>query len=443
MSIRPYIRAVCDQRGTALPMAMLALLILSVLVIGFSVLSSSEPTIANNQLRVEQARAVAEAGVERAMWALSHPTNASGIPDAFVTAPAPYDKSQLITICRPNAPVDSLHLACNVGATNGSTLGGFRVTVVGSATPGPWPAGCPGALTSRERCIVSVGWVPNDTTTPRTTQKIAVVVSNPAFAFRDVPAALSVRGELQMGGNSLVDSTGPQTDLTCGNKAGTLSLGLTDLNGNATEVYGATDNNNTRNEATDILQNVDPSIFAPNNSFLLTDSEIDSLRTYAKAHGTYYQGAKTFTSGNLPNGVVFIDTTTGTNITQEGVTPATLASTFADVDVHGNAPAGLNGDGIFHGWLFVNGTARISGNFEMKGVVYSQNDLVYQGTGTGKVSGAMVSRNIRDTSSTSIDSEAGGQSKILYNCDDAKRGGGGGVPSWVLKGGTYKELAGS
>jgi hypothetical protein len=426
MFLRPSIPAVFDQRGTALPMAMLALLILSVLIIGFSVLSSSEPTIANNQLRVAQARAVAEAGVERAMWALSHPSNASGIPDdAFLTAPfrapAPYDNNQLITIA----------------------TGGFRVTVVGKDTPVPWPVGCPGVLSARERCIVSVGWVPNDTTTPRTTQKITVVVFNPAFAFRDVPAALSVRGELQLGGNSLVDSTGPQTDLTCGNKAGTLSLGLTDLNGNATEVYGATDNNHTRNEATDILQNVDPSIFAPNNSFLLTDSEIDALRTYAKAHGTYYQGAKTFTSGNLPNGVVFIDTTTGTNITQEGVTPATLASTFADVDVHGNAPAGLNGDGIFHGWLFVNGTARISGNFEMKGVVYSQNDLVYQGTGTGKVSGAMVSRNIRDTSSTSIDSEAGGQSKILYNCDDAKRGGGGGVPSWVLKGGTYKELAGS
>jgi hypothetical protein len=425
MFLRPSIPSVFDQRGTALPMAMLALLILSVLVIGFSVLSSSEPTIANNQLRVAQARALAEAGVERAMWALGHALkpdgtpNPDGIPDAFVTAPAPYDKSQLITMA----------------------TGGFRVTVVGAATPGPWPAGCPGALTSRERCIVSVGWVPNDTTTaPKTHQKIAVVVSNPAFAFRDVPAALTVRGELQMGGNSTVDS---RADQTCGKKAGTMSLGLTDLNGNATDIWGAADNNNTHNEATDVVQNVDPAVFAPNNSFLLTDSEIDALRAYAKAHGTYYQGNQTFTSGSLPNGVVFVDTTDGTNITQEGVTPATDSSKFASADVHGNAPAGLNGDGIFHGWLFVNGTATISGNFQMKGVVYSQNDIVYHGTGTGQVSGAMVSRNIRDTSATSIDSEASGNAKIFYNCQDAKMGGGGGVPSWVLKGGTYKELAGS
>ena len=79
----------------------------------------------------------------------------------------------------------------------------------------------------------------------------------------------------------------------------------------------------------------------------------------------------------------------------------------------------------------------------MKGVLYAQNDLVYHGTGTGQVSGAMVSRNIRDASSTSIDSEANGNAKIFYNCQDAKTGGGSGVPSWVLKGGTYKELAGS
>jgi hypothetical protein len=413
-----------DRRGAALPMAMLTLLVLSVLIIGFSVLSATEPTIANNQLRVAQARALAEAGVERAMWALGHPGNASGIPDdAFLTtpfrAPAPYDNNQLITMA----------------------TGGFRVTVIGAATPGPWPAGCPGALTVRERCIVSVGWVPDDTTTaPKTHQKIAVVVSNPAFAFRDVPAALSVRGELQMGGNSTVDS---RADQTCGKKMGTLSLGLTSLNSGATDVWGAADSNDTHNEATDAVQNVDPSVFDLNNSFLLTDSEINALRTYAKAHGTYYQGNQTFTSGSLPNGVVFIDTTDGTNITQEGVTPATDSSKFASANIHGNAPAGLNGDGIFHGWLFVNGTATISGDFQMKGVVYSQNDLVYHGTGTGQVSGAMVSRNIRDTSSTSIDSEAGGNAKIFYNCQDAKTGGGGGVPSWVLKGGTYKELAGS
>ena len=71
MSFRRVLSVVVEQRGTALPLAMLTLIILSALIIGFSVLGSSEPTIANNQLRVAQARAAAEAGVERAVWALN------------------------------------------------------------------------------------------------------------------------------------------------------------------------------------------------------------------------------------------------------------------------------------------------------------------------------------------------------------------------------------
>src|SRR5262249_56133169 len=62
--IRPF----RDERGVALVMAMLTLLILSVLVIAFSFLSSTEPTIASNQLRVAQARALAESGLEQAVW---------------------------------------------------------------------------------------------------------------------------------------------------------------------------------------------------------------------------------------------------------------------------------------------------------------------------------------------------------------------------------------
>lgn len=37
-----------DQRGVALPMAMMALLILAALVVAFSVLSASEPTRQSN-----------------------------------------------------------------------------------------------------------------------------------------------------------------------------------------------------------------------------------------------------------------------------------------------------------------------------------------------------------------------------------------------------------
>src|SRR5580765_7836703 len=83
-----------DQRGIALPMSLLALLILSTLVISFALLATSEPLIATNQKMVAQARAVAESGLENAIWALNNPTDPSGIPDPLVgAAPAPYDGS--------------------------------------------------------------------------------------------------------------------------------------------------------------------------------------------------------------------------------------------------------------------------------------------------------------------------------------------------------------
>ena len=52
-----------DQRGVALPLAIITLVLLSSLILGLSVMSATEPTIAANQLRTAQARALAEAGI--------------------------------------------------------------------------------------------------------------------------------------------------------------------------------------------------------------------------------------------------------------------------------------------------------------------------------------------------------------------------------------------
>jgi hypothetical protein len=432
MLLRRCVRAARDQRGVALPAAMLALLILSTLVIGFAVLSATEPTIASNQLRVAQARALAEAGVERAVWALNqglaNPSDASAIPASFTTAPAPYDGSQLVA---------------------GSATGGFRVTVTNGAA-------------AYERNIVAVGWVPNDTTPgPKTRQKVMVTAFNPQWVMRDPPAALSVRGELELGGNSVVDS---RQDTSCGRKFGAITSGPTTVKGSAADVWGAETgpadpNLGTRNQVVDaeggamptgggdIVKNVATSLPTGTpgvafDDFMLTDADIDALRAYAKARGTYLQGTVTFNSSNLlPNGLVFVDTVSGSNITKEGVTPATPDADFANVSVHGNAGSGP--DGAFNGWLFVNGALSISGMVKINGFVYAQNDIDYHGNGNGQTKGAMVSRNIRDVSFTKVDSELLGNAAIVYDCQAAKTGGGSIAPRWMLKPGTYKEISGS
>jgi hypothetical protein len=383
-------------------MAMLALVLLSALIIAFSMLASSEPVIANNQLQVAQARAVAESGVERAIWALNNPADANGIPNPLVTPAAPYDGTTTTAVMQ-----------------NGVQVGVFTVSVTNGAV-------------ANERVIVATGWVPSDTATNRVKQKIQVSVLQFLFSGFPPPAALTVEGEISIGGNTLIDS---RADTTCGNKAGTYSQGFTTVGGSG-DVYGA-DGNNTHNQATDVVQNQPDSSFA---QYTLSNTDLNQLKKLAQANGTYYQGSVTFDASNqLNNGVVFVDTVSGSNIDVGGAN-TTASSDFASVTIHGNAPS--SADGIFHGILIVNGSLSISGNFQMYGLVYATNDFSYTGTGTGQIVGAVLSRNIRDTSSTTVDTNTGGNATIIYNCNYAKTGGGQANPGFLPEKGTYREISG-
>ena len=73
-------RVLRDERGMALPLALLVLVILMALTTAFSSLATTEPTIGRNLSMGAQARSFAESGMERAIWAVSNPTDANGIP---------------------------------------------------------------------------------------------------------------------------------------------------------------------------------------------------------------------------------------------------------------------------------------------------------------------------------------------------------------------------
>jgi Tfp pilus assembly protein PilX len=75
MTTRQILR---DERGVALPMAMIVLVLLTTLMVAFALLARTEPVIAHNQQRTSQALAHAEAGFERAVWALSQGVIAPG-----------------------------------------------------------------------------------------------------------------------------------------------------------------------------------------------------------------------------------------------------------------------------------------------------------------------------------------------------------------------------
>src|SRR5438445_12839069 len=95
-------KLITNEQGIAFPMAMIVMAILSALMAAFAVLATSEPQIAANHMGSTQARALAESGLERALWALTAGENptppsgalvSSGSPNYTIAMVAPYDGS--------------------------------------------------------------------------------------------------------------------------------------------------------------------------------------------------------------------------------------------------------------------------------------------------------------------------------------------------------------
>lgn len=404
-----------NERGIALPTAMIALMLLTTLLIAFAVLSKSEPTIASNQVRAAQARALTEAGVEQAVYALNSviPTTLAGV------ATAPYNGDCAGSTCSPTGSYIAL-----------GTIGGFFVKVQAGAA-------------NNERTVDAWGWTPTYSSTgfsatgaPVTHKHIHLTLNKMTFINFVPPGGLNVRGELQVGPSAAAEVDGA-TDASCGNKSGTYSTGTATLD-HPENVTGTPP----------AVQNVPTSTF---DQYIFTNSDLDMLKQLAKASGRYLQGSQSFTSGNpIPiNGLVFVDTPSGNNLNCTDSSPVTCTNPTSDnitVSIAGNA--GPGGTGTFNGWLIVNGSIQWTGNTNLNGLVYTQNDLT-SGSGTGQITGAVVTRNMQDASLTSIDTSVTGNKTIEFNCSNAKNGGGSVLQEtwntiphgWFLKAGTYREVS--
>jgi Tfp pilus assembly protein PilX len=411
---RDALTLLSNERGVALPLAMLTLVILTVLSLAFMALSKSEPVIAANHARASAARALAESGMERAIWALTTtviPASLAGV------AAAPYNGSQFITL---------------------NSRGGAFITVSATSLSAGGQTCTP--ANANERCVLAVGWSPTNvsgTGQPVAHRQVLAAVMKLTELAINAPCALCVAGELQVSGTTTIDS---KVDTSCGQKYATYTSGCTAVGsgscggapgGGSYSLKGSIDGNNVDNEVTDYQQNQGTSAFP---AFTLTAADMKSLRLLAKENGTYFQGTVEFNSSNkVKNGIVFVDTVSGND-----PTPSTPSSDLASVSINGNPFLGEGTDTSFRGWLIVNGGLNISGNMVLNGLVYAANDFTYNGTGTGAINGLVISQNVQDTSATSIDTSSTGNSTISLNCNNVK--GGGFVPQgWFVKSGAYFE----
>jgi len=168
-----------SEDGIALPLTLIIMCLITSLTVAFLALTSTEPIIASNQMLNAQARAIAESGVERALWALSKGASSPGT---------------LGTLADPlPAPVPALYDGSTYVAMG---VGGFIVTVA------------PGAA-SNERTITAVGYVP-DNVNPIAIKKIQTTVTR--VKFLDPPCAVCAGGEqppgtstqIQVGGSASI-----------------------------------------------------------------------------------------------------------------------------------------------------------------------------------------------------------------------------------------------
>jgi hypothetical protein len=398
-----------DEQGVALPMALMTLALLTSLMLAFAALSETEPIIAANHLRGSQARTLAESGVEYALWALSNATHPAGLPAALPgVAAAPFDGSTFIAL--------------------GDT-GGFTIRVANDAGGDP-----------QRRTLRAVGWTPTNSAAdarPKGRRTVSVdVVAVPDLGAR-APCALCVRGALAIAGNVAID--GSNRDPACGDdtKYGTFTRDATTVTGPVTVAGGA--GARAQHQSAGAFEAV-----------TLSPAALDALKTMAWRNGTYYgpgfprggtlsdgqatwDGRIAFGASNpLPDGIVFIDTTDGSNLAAGAGGGATLAGARLE------AGAFAGRDGVFHGWLVVNGSVEFTAGLSVSGLVYAVDSLTYQAAGAGRIEGLAVALNVSETSASKVEATGSGELALTFDCGRAA--GTGLVPHvFVPIPGTYRE----
>jgi hypothetical protein len=296
-------------------------------------------------------------------------------------------------------------------ATEALAPGGFRLTITGAG--------------DRQREVLAVGLVPDDSSPTRARREISATVVR--LRFPNPPAAIAVRGDLAVAGGVTVEAS---ADGACGAAAGTWSSGATTL-ADGSQVRGRTGDPAVPNEPEDALQH---QATGPFDDGAFSPAELDAMKAVARVRGTYYQGAVTFDAARrLPDGLVFVDTASGQPIT--GSSPP---DDLAAVDI--GAGAGTGPAGTFRGWIIANGSVSVGGNVTLEGLVYAADRLSQ--TGEARLVGVAMAGHVRSTAPSVVDARPEGGVAVAGSCEAGRTGGGVLPRRWLVKPGSYRELAG-
>jgi len=122
-------------------------------------------------------------------------------------------------------------------------------------------------------------------------------------------------------------------------------------------------------------------------------------------------------SNPVRDGVVFVDTTDGGIVGSDPAGGATLAAARLEA---GAFPAR---DGVFRGWIVVNGSLEIAAGLHVRGLVYAVDALTYQATGVGRIEGLAISLNVREASASTLEAAGEGGLAVQFDCGHATAAG--------------------
>lgn len=212
------------------------------------------------------------------------------------------------------------------------------------------------------------------------------------------PGAITAAGSVEISGNSTIDGLNMASNVPT-NCPADRRAGITVRAGNSVTVNGSASVLGYPD-----VNTVDTDAF--NKNYLLTQEQLDDLRNYAIAHGTYVvPTSSAMVNLTVVDGLIFVDTV--------NAVPVYLDSS-PDLSVLANVKI-TNANNSGH--IVVMGSVTLDGNITYSGLIYALNDLQYKGTGNGGVSGGLVSANIVPSMSTVIDTTALGNSKIYNDCE--------------------------
>ncbi len=160
-------------------------------------------------------------------------------------------------------------------------------------------------------------------------------------------------------------------------------------------------------------------------------NRIQSARLYPGPRDVF--ATDSHAANRISNGLVFVDTTTGQPITDTMPDSELAAVRIGDGAV-------TDRSGVFRGWLVVNGSLAMSGDFQMEGFAYVADRLSQRGG--ARILGGVMAGHIRDASASLIESRPATGPAVAWSCDHARTGGGEIPQRWLVQPGSYRETAG-